>query len=293
MGARTKVSGIGPVIFTALALLFTLATAGLLAMLLAGSEYSKEPVTEVVATSRDIGALSPLTKDDLRMVKVPLSAVPLDAVKKMDDLVSEPPRRAMTALKKGEIVLASRIAAAEAGQGIASFIPKGMRAVVIKSEVATALARTFHPGALVDVLATVRLEGVNRTVTRTILQAVKILAIGHAIDPTYLSKASAANTYAGTDVEESDTVVTLLTTLAQAERLTLASREGRIDLVLRNPDDKKEVATPGVAPAQLFPNEEENADQTSRPSRRRNSRKYAKRGRSGGGRSSPPTIEVR
>ena len=293
MAARTKVSGIGPVIFTVLALMFTLATAGLLAMLLAGSEYSKEPVSKVVAAAKDVKALTPLTKEDLRIVKVPLSAVPLDAVKKIEDVVSEPARRSMTPLKKGEILLTGRLAAAEAGQGIASFIPRGKRAVVIKTEVAPALARTFHPGALVDVLATVRLEGVNRTVTRTILQAVKILAIGHAVDPTYLSKASAANTYAGTDVEESDTVVTLLTTLAQAEKLTLASREGRIDLVLRHPDDKKEVTTTGVAPAQLFPEEDENADVSARSGRRRGNRKFAKRARSSGGRAPAPAIEVR
>ena len=48
------------------------------------------------------------------------------------------------------------------------------------------------------------------------------------------------------------TVVTLLVTPNQAERLTLASTEGRIQLALRNPNDKEAPDTPGVRPAVLM-----------------------------------------
>jgi pilus assembly protein CpaB len=48
------------------------------------------------------------------------------------------------------------------------------------------------------------------------------------------------------------TVVTLLVTPEQAEKLTLASNEGKIQLALRNPLDQSEPETPGVQPAVLL-----------------------------------------
>jgi pilus assembly protein CpaB len=47
-------------------------------------------------------------------------------------------------------------------------------------------------------------------------------------------------------------VVTLLVNPEEAERLTLASTEGKIQLALRNPLDKTIPTTPGVRPAALF-----------------------------------------
>ena len=48
------------------------------------------------------------------------------------------------------------------------------------------------------------------------------------------------------------TVVTLLVTPEQAERLALASTEGKIQLALRNPLDQGAPATPGIKPAVLL-----------------------------------------
>ena len=47
-------------------------------------------------------------------------------------------------------------------------------------------------------------------------------------------------------------VVTLLVNPEEAERLTLASTEGKIQLALRNPLDKTIPATRGVRPSALF-----------------------------------------
>jgi len=48
------------------------------------------------------------------------------------------------------------------------------------------------------------------------------------------------------------TVVTLVVTPEEAERLTLASTEGKIQLALRNPLDTGTPATPGVRPGVLL-----------------------------------------
>ena len=48
------------------------------------------------------------------------------------------------------------------------------------------------------------------------------------------------------------TVVTMSVTPEQAERLALASTEGKIQLALRNPLDQTAPATPGMRPAVLL-----------------------------------------
>ena len=48
------------------------------------------------------------------------------------------------------------------------------------------------------------------------------------------------------------TVVTLLVTPEQSERLALASTEGKIQLALRNPLDQGAPQTPGIKPAMLM-----------------------------------------
>jgi pilus assembly protein CpaB len=47
-------------------------------------------------------------------------------------------------------------------------------------------------------------------------------------------------------------VVTLMVDPGQAERLTLASTEGKIQLALRNPTDKGAPTTAGIRPASLM-----------------------------------------
>jgi pilus assembly protein CpaB len=65
---------------------------------------------------------------------------------------------------------------------------------------------------------------------------------------------------AGTKIEQSAdggkptpvTVVTLLVNPLEAERLTLASTEGKIQLALRNPLDQGSPSTTGIKPAALL-----------------------------------------
>ena len=98
------------------------------------------------------------------------------------------------------------------------------------------------PGTRVDVVATVSPSG-NATdmTTKVILTNVQVLAAGTKIDrETDKNKPQPVS------------VVTLLVNPEEAERLTLASTEGKIQLALRNPLDKTIPSTPGVRPSALF-----------------------------------------
>jgi len=77
-------------------------------------------------------------------------------------------------------------------------------------------------------------------VTTTVLQNITVLSANQQIQPD--ARGAAINA----------TVVNLLVTPEQAEILTLASNEGRIQLVLRNATDHKVEKTPGKEVAELF-----------------------------------------
>jgi pilus assembly protein CpaB len=98
------------------------------------------------------------------------------------------------------------------------------------------------PGTHVDVVATVSpTEKQNDMTSKVILTNVLVLAAGTKIDRQ-------------TDKDKPIpvTVVTLLVAPEEAERLTLASSEGKIQLALRNPLDREAPATRGIKPAALL-----------------------------------------
>jgi pilus assembly protein CpaB len=98
------------------------------------------------------------------------------------------------------------------------------------------------PGTRVDVVATVNPTQQPTDVTsRVILTNVLVLAAGTKIERDTEN-----------DSPISVSVVTMLVDPEQAERLTLASTEGKIQLALRNPLDLTAPETPGIRPAALM-----------------------------------------
>ena len=80
--------------------------------------------------------------------------------------------------------------------------------------------------------------------SKVILTDVQVLAAGTKIDNT-----------TDKDKPVPVSVVTLLVNPDEAERLTLASSEGKIQLALRNPLDRSAPSTRGVRPAVLLGSE--------------------------------------
>jgi pilus assembly protein CpaB len=96
------------------------------------------------------------------------------------------------------------------------------------------------PGLRVDVLVTVRPPGEAGARTSTILQNILVVSAGQQIQPD--SSGHAVNV----------PVVTLLVTPEQAEILTLAGSEGRVQLVLRNSGDHVLGTPPGRQENELY-----------------------------------------
>ena len=143
---------------------------------------------------------------------------------------------------KHELILPAKLASKEAGFGLPSIIPPGKRAVSVKVNEVIGVAGYVLPGTHVDVVATAnpssRAEDIT---TKVVLSNVEVLTAGTRMEQ---------DTSNGKPI--SVTVVTLLVTPDEAERLTLASTEGKIQLALRNPLDTASPETPGVRPGMLL-----------------------------------------
>lgn len=146
--------------------------------------------------------------------------------------------------QRGEPLLESHFAAKGAGAGLAVTIPSGKRAVAVKVNEVVGLAGFVLPGMKVDVIACGtppnKVQDTLGSQARTLLQNVEVLSAGQNIQRDTDGKPITVQ------------VVNLLVTPEEAEILSLAGNETKIQLVLRNPLDQEKVKTPGTAEAFLF-----------------------------------------
>jgi len=135
--------------------------------------------------------------------------------------------------------------AASVSLGLAAKIPDGMRAIAVKTNEVMNMAGFIFPGSRVDVLMTIRGENNNASTTtaRTVLQNVQVLSTGTKMDPDPTGKPESK--------PENATVVTLLVTPEQSQKLALAQSQGTIQFVLRNGGDSANPETPVADLAQL------------------------------------------
>jgi pilus assembly protein CpaB len=196
-------------------------------------------MAKIVVASHDL-EIGTLIKDtDLAYVDW-TGNPPKGALAKAEEVVG---RGVISTIYAGEPVLETRIAAKGAGAGLAATIPKGMRAVALPVNEVVGLAGFVTPGMRVDILIAgtpPNSKGVLGTQTKTLLQNIEVLSAGQHIQKDAEGKPIPVQ------------VVNLLVTPEQAEILSLAHAETRIQLVLRNPIDTEEAKTNGTAVANLF-----------------------------------------
>jgi pilus assembly protein CpaB len=189
--------------------------------------------------ARDLG-LGTLVKDlDVSEVDWP-GAVPSQAITKKDEILE---RGVISPIYSGEPILQSRLAPKGAGAGLAAIIPPGKRAVAVRVNDVTSVAGFVTPGMRVDVLILGTPPGNSQalgTQTKTLLQNMEVLSAGQQLERDREGK------------PVSVPVVNMLVTPEQAEILSLASQDARIQLVLRNPLDTQDAKPPGTALARLW-----------------------------------------
>jgi pilus assembly protein CpaB len=147
-----------------------------------------------------------------------------------------------TSLIENEPILEGKLAPKNAMAGLPAAIPEGMRALSVAVNEVVGVAGFVLPGSVVDVLVTGGPEGSSggNSLTRTILERVRVLAAGQKVEQDEKG------------TPQTVPVITLLVTPEEANRLTMASTEGRIQLALRNTIDTKQMNPPVVYRATIF-----------------------------------------
>ena len=197
------------------------------------------PTKLVVVAARDMDVGASLTRDDIRVIEWPANAAPAGAFSDPKDVVD---RGLIMPVIQNEPILPVKLASKDMGAGLPPAIPPGLRAVSVRVNEVIGVAGYVLPGTHVDVLTVINPSDKHDDVTsKLILTNVQVLAAGTKIERDERNNKPMAVS-----------VVTLLVGPEEAERLTLASSEGKIQLALRNPLDKTTPNTTGIRPAALL-----------------------------------------
>jgi pilus assembly protein CpaB len=224
----------------AMSLVLALVVSAVVYQISTGSARARSKPVEyrdLVAAAQALPAGGTIQRTSLKVTKIPAELFPAGGFSRVEDVIDRP---VISHILLGEPVLEGRLAARGSGLGLAPSIPSGMRAVSVRVNDVVSVAGFVLPGMRVDVLVTGRPPNYNGTITTTVLQNILVLSAGQILQSE--SRGQAINA----------PLVTLLVTPQQAEILTLANNEGKIQLVLRNSNDQQVEATQGEELTHLY-----------------------------------------
>jgi pilus assembly protein CpaB len=178
---------------------------------------------------------SKIIPEQIMVVQFPKESTPDGAYDSPEKLAG---RVAVTNISAREPITDSRLAPEGTAAGLSAIIPEGYRAMTVKVDDAAGISGFIMPGTLVDVVVVIdprEGSGMQDPISKIVLQNIKVLANGQNIDKPK-------------DEREANSVkaVTLQVTPEQAEKLALASSEGKLQLVMRSQTDQGDEQTPGV-----------------------------------------------
>lgn len=203
----------------------------------AGKAPEAKDMKDVVVAAKPLSLGTTIKPGDVKVNKVSLDQFPKGAFSKVEEVMDRP---VVSNILLEEPIITGRLGERGSGLGIAPIIPVGMRAVTVRVSEVIGVAGFVLPGMRVDVLVTGRPPDSAETVTTTVLQNIVVVSAGQTYQPDARGQAINAST------------VTLLVTPEQAELITLAGNEGRIQLVLRNGSDHGIEKTNGRQLAELY-----------------------------------------
>ncbi|MBU6481265.1 MAG: Flp pilus assembly protein CpaB [Nitrospirae bacterium] len=190
---------------------------------------------QVLVSNADLPWGTKLTPEMMQLQEFPSGAIPeghftsLEAIKDRVILVD---------LKRNELLLESKLAPLGATSGgVAAVTDINKRAMSVKVDDVIGVAGFIKPADRVDVMVTIEPEGGKQTnmMSKMILENVKVLAAGTQMERK------------GKDEEPKQVqVITVEVDVEEAEKLALASTQGRLRLALRNPLNKEHVLTKGA-----------------------------------------------
>jgi pilus assembly protein CpaB len=192
----------------------------------------------VAATEMPVGTL--LTRESVKLVAWPAQTPLQGGFANIDDVVD---RGLIAGVVENEPLSESKLASKAAGAGLPPSITPGMRAISVKVNEVIGVAGFVVPGTRVDVVTIIARERGEETISRVVVSNVQVLSAGTRYDQDAPKKDGQAIR---------STVVTLMVSPVDAERVALAQAEGQLMLTLRNPLDVAPSDTQGARKSALF-----------------------------------------
>ncbi|MFL5305139.1 MAG: Flp pilus assembly protein CpaB [Polyangia bacterium] len=237
---NSRRSGTRAALFWAFALVMGLGTALFIARYLERRPGGAVvPIAKLAVAAIDLPLAGKIRAEDLKLEDWPADHLPAGAIRDPKELVG---RILISRVLAGQPILPGMLAAKNAGNGLAALIPANMRAMAVRVDDVVGVAGFIHPDDRVDVLVTLHPSRPGaETTSKVFLQNVKVLAVGQEVEANDQARMHA----------NAATVATLLVSPQDAERLALASAEGRLLLTLRSWTDSLAVNTAGAVAEEL------------------------------------------
>ena len=190
--------------------------------------------SEVIVAQADLAWGTKLSPEMLQIVNYPANAIPDGHYKKVDDLQDAV---LLHDVKKNEPILQSKLASGkDVGVGVAAVTDPSKRAMSVKVDEVIGVSGFIKPGDRVDVMVTIEPDSKSQhPVAKLILENLRVLAAGMQYEKN------------GTEKDPKPVqVMTLEVDIEEAEKLALASTQGKLRLALRNPLNTEKVLTKGA-----------------------------------------------
>jgi pilus assembly protein CpaB len=207
--------------------------------------FTKDLDTVVVAKV-EIPLGSRIIAEQLGVARFPKDVAPDGAFHIVDENLLG--RVAVVRIAPREPITESRLAPVGTAGGLSSVIPNGFRAMTVRVDEVVGVSGFIMPGTLVDIVVVTsppKSSGQLETISKIVLQNIKVLASGQNIDKPQNDR----------EVDHNARAVTLQVTPEQAEKLALASSEGHLQLVMRNSIDQDNETTSGANKSSLLSGE--------------------------------------
>jgi len=204
--------------------------------LLTAKTFENNP-NDVVVAKVDIPIGTRLIPEQLAVAQFPANVTPEGAIPSIDESLIG--RVVTVSLSPRDPVTEAKLAPVGAAGGLSSMIPEGYRAMTVAVNEVVGVSGFIMPGTLVDIVVVItppKGSGNDEMISKIVLQNIKVLASGQNIDKPKNDR----------EVERSIRAVTLQVTPEQAEKLALASSEGKLQLVMRNSVDQADEQTAGA-----------------------------------------------
>ena len=204
------------------------------------AERARLQTVGIVVAVVDIPLGSTINPNQVAVSAWPKDNYPKDVVTDLKTVVG---RIALRDFVRGEPVVESKLVPLNKPSGLLSLrVPHGMRAFSVKVNEVVGVGGFIVPDTRVDVVVTTAISSSRQQdqMSKIVLENIQVLAAGQVVEQQKDNKPVTVNT------------VTLAVTPDDAEKLALASNDGKIQLVMRNYADTDNVVTGGIDKGRLL-----------------------------------------